>query len=127
MFATKPETQYVNRRASTRFICGENCVLMLNERQIRAVTLNISTGGMAAQLQGLGRIDIGDVVDVQLSYLPTIRAQVRWMKSRKVGLQFDEPLDQHPGIIALLERLEGVAPNDREDAPDGGSEKSGDK
>ncbi len=110
MIAHKPDSEFINRRATPRFDYGGSCVVLRANRQINAIVCNISAGGMAVQLQGLGRVDPGDIVHLRLGDFPAIRACVCWMSERKVGLRFDEPLDRHPDIRALLERLENGEP-----------------
>ncbi len=84
-------------RAYSRLNYIEKCHIKTDKKTFKAESQDISEGGMCLKLLGLGKVDLGDDIEVILPCgYPPIKASLRWMKDRKIGVEFHTPIKDHP-------------------------------
>ncbi len=91
------DIDFSSLRAHKRVDYTEKCLIQTEKRTFQAVSKDISDGGMCLQVLGIGKLEMGSHVQIILEGgYPPINAILRWMKDRKVGIQFKEPITGHP-------------------------------
>jgi len=89
-------------RKTRRFKYTESCLVLTEKRTFQADGIDLSAGGISLKLQGLGAVEAGGDVQVVLpGDYPAVDGILRWEKERKVGVEFVEPIDDHPVLLAL--------------------------
>jgi len=100
-----PPAQLTDGRKSVRYDISEACQVERWGRMYEATTRNLSKGGIALDILGMGSSAMDAELKIYLRDFSPIVARARWSHKRTFGLQFLTDSEDHPGITALLRSL----------------------
>ncbi len=101
----KQGAQATNSRQFIRYNLVEPCLVVRWGRTYQGMTRNISRGGIALDIIGMGSSAMDAELTLYLRDFAPITATSRWAHKRTFGLQFTDGPTDNAGLLALLECL----------------------
>lgn len=94
-------------RKSERFNIVEPCRIERWGKSYHAMTRNISKGGIAVDIVGMGSSALDADLTIYLRDFEPLVANARWTHKRTFGLQFIGDMESHTDLQELLGTLHG--------------------
>ena len=94
-------------RKSIRYDISEPCRIERWGKSYHAMTRNISKGGIAIDIVGMGSSALDAELTIHLRDFEPLFANARWAHKRTFGLQFVGDTQDHTQLQDLLRSLEG--------------------
>ncbi len=101
-----PVANFDGGRKNARFDIVESCRVERWGKSYPAMTRNISRGGIALDIIGMGSTTLDAELTIYLRDFEPVTAESRWSHKRTFGLKFISDLKNNADLHAFIEELE---------------------